>query len=280
MSTWTELMKQYAFRPDDLPRARPCVAIIAGVDTEKAKDDQGKDYDRPILRLVGWFYPFRLNSTHMAVLKNLYGDDPRACIGKRIALFSTERNIYGTMKSVIDILPEAPSEVSTPHPVPARLAVTSAMAIADARELGVQILSPTDPGSRVFAGASNAPRLTGAAEPQKPVVLSGETLGLVQALRAMQGLYRRNKTIAEAASFVADRAPQMAKEVRGIPMTLWPKEAGQFVTLLINTFSPTRECDAHRVQELENELKQAEADFAADATSLDKLPENDDDIPI
>lgn len=280
MPPLSRFKKKYRLEPTDFPKNRPVICVIERFDSVEDEDQDGNPYVKHMVYFVGYRYPLNLNNQKVdAIQESLGVTNTEDCIGKKIAVQAVMDTLFGKKALVLKVLDE-PVSTAAPTPVPYELATTGQLALQAAADAGVKLLPASDPGSQTFAGASNAPRLTGATEPEKPVTLSGETLGLVQALRASQGLYRRNKSIAEAQVFVADRAPHLAKLTRGVPLTLWPKEAGPFVTLLINTVSPTRDCDAHRVQELENELKQSEADFAADASSLDKLPENDDDIPI
>ncbi len=86
------------------------VVTITGVVKKKIKNAQEKEEHKPILSLQGYEKKWVCNVTNCTVIANMYGKHVEKWAGKRVTIYPTQTQAFGSMKDCIRVRPEMPAD--------------------------------------------------------------------------------------------------------------------------------------------------------------------------
>lgn len=86
------------------------VVTITGVVKKKIKNAQEKEEHKPILSLEGYQKKWVCNVTNCTMIANMYGKHVEKWAGKRVTIYPTQTQAFGSMKDCIRVRPEVPSD--------------------------------------------------------------------------------------------------------------------------------------------------------------------------
>lgn len=95
------------------------VVTITGVVALKIKNAQEKEERKPIISLAEFKKKWVCNVTNANVIANLYGKHVEKWKGKKVTLYATTVNAFGSMKDCIRVRPEVPDGANDAPPAAA-----------------------------------------------------------------------------------------------------------------------------------------------------------------
>lgn len=142
MTAWETFRTKYALEAEDLPDQRGInVVVIEAVDNDVWEGPGGSSRARRgRLWFAGWNYPLPLNNARVDILRQLFGNDSNAAIGRKLGLEVVPVREYdGSYKGMLYIASELPGDHEVPARVPARWATRSNQRLEAALKQGVII---------------------------------------------------------------------------------------------------------------------------------------------